>query len=179
MRYKGGWIDFLGRPLSLAHCAGLERMGTSTRKQSYLAAAANARSLVYNLKKKKKTLKIPFLLSPPLSSEMREKLKILGNEIELLREESSQKDLLLSKNRHEHTGSRAERDALRNELNVCAQDFKQRQSEVGILLILFIRPAEEIDDRMRILDDFLRESYAVLGGVFLLSCLFALHFSRM
>lgn len=66
----------------------------------------------------------------PFCSEMREKLKILGNETELLREESTQKDHLLARNRHDHAAARAERDALRNELNQCAIDFKHEQDTV-------------------------------------------------
>ena len=48
---------------------------------------------------------------------MREKLKILGNEVEILRNESTEKDKLLSKERTDHSATKQQRDAIRGDLN--------------------------------------------------------------
>lgn len=48
---------------------------------------------------------------------MKEKLKILGNEVEILRNESVEKDKLLGKERTDHSATIAQRDQLRADLN--------------------------------------------------------------
>mmetsp|Transcript_19952 Transcript_19952/g.64959 ORF Transcript_19952/g.64959 Transcript_19952/m.64959 type:complete len:918 (-) Transcript_19952:40-2793(-) len=63
-------------------------------------------------------------------AEMKEKLKILGNEIEILRAESANKDKLLAKARMEHSSSQLERDHLRAELNKSALTFREKQDIV-------------------------------------------------
>jgi len=63
-------------------------------------------------------------------AEMKEKLKILANEVEILRSESNNKDKLLTKAHQEHTTSVIERDQVRGELNKCAVTFRDRQDTV-------------------------------------------------
>lgn len=52
-------------------------------------------------------------------AEMREKLKILGNEVDILRSESTEKDKLLNKEKTAHTATVIQRDAIRSDLNKC------------------------------------------------------------
>lgn len=54
--------------------------------------------------------------STQISAEMREKIKILSNEMEILRTAVSQKERLLQKTRLRHMNSVVIRDSLRNEL---------------------------------------------------------------
>ena len=63
-------------------------------------------------------------------AEMKEKLKILGNEIDILRTETLNKEKLLAKARTDHSNAQIDRDHLRSELNKCALTFKIRQEAV-------------------------------------------------
>ncbi|CAG9467664.1 unnamed protein product [Pedinophyceae sp. YPF-701] len=63
-------------------------------------------------------------------AEMREKLKILDNEVDILRTESNDKDSKLQKNEHDHQLAQAERDQVRNELTRSVQEFQRRQDVV-------------------------------------------------
>ena len=63
-------------------------------------------------------------------AEMKEKLKILSNETEILRVEAVSKDRLLSKARLDHSAADSERDHLRANLNRCALQFRERQASV-------------------------------------------------
>mmetsp|Transcript_45819 Transcript_45819/g.146098 ORF Transcript_45819/g.146098 Transcript_45819/m.146098 type:complete len:640 (-) Transcript_45819:1083-3002(-) len=63
-------------------------------------------------------------------AEMKEKLKILTNEIDILRTESVAKDRLLGKARLEHGTAKMERDHQRADLNKCALLFRDRQAVV-------------------------------------------------
>ena len=63
-------------------------------------------------------------------AEMKEKLKILANEIDILRLESVNKDKLLSKAHSEHNSSMLERDQVRGEINKCAISFREKQDTV-------------------------------------------------
>lgn len=63
-------------------------------------------------------------------AEMREKQKIMSNELDILRDESSSKDLLLEEKRNQHEDAIVERNALRAKLNKMGQSFKERQGRV-------------------------------------------------
>lgn len=63
-------------------------------------------------------------------AEMMEKLKILGNETEILRNEVASKDKLLAKARHDLQTGQVDRDHLRAELNKCALVYKEKQDAV-------------------------------------------------
>ena len=60
-------------------------------------------------------------------AEMMEKLKILANETEILRNEVSNKDKLLQKARHDLQTGQVDRDHLRAELNKCALVYQEKQ----------------------------------------------------
>mmetsp|Transcript_28894 Transcript_28894/g.84706 ORF Transcript_28894/g.84706 Transcript_28894/m.84706 type:complete len:930 (-) Transcript_28894:174-2963(-) len=63
-------------------------------------------------------------------AEMKEKIKILQNEVDILRRESAQKDAFLSKEHLEHQNSTSSRDALRIELNKANASLADRHAEV-------------------------------------------------
>mmetsp|Transcript_41716 Transcript_41716/g.50580 ORF Transcript_41716/g.50580 Transcript_41716/m.50580 type:complete len:921 (+) Transcript_41716:130-2892(+) len=63
-------------------------------------------------------------------SEMKEKLKILGNEVEILRGEIMNKDKLLTKAQVEHNAAQVDRNHLQTELNKCAIIFREKQNTV-------------------------------------------------
>ena len=63
-------------------------------------------------------------------AEMREKIRILQNEVEILGNESSAKDKALSKERTAHTQAQTQRDALRQDLNKLLLEYRSKQSVV-------------------------------------------------
>ena len=63
-------------------------------------------------------------------AEMKEKLKILANEQEILRTETLNKEKLLTKARLDLSIAQADREHLRSELNKCAFVFKQKQEVI-------------------------------------------------
>merc|ERR1719197_139840 len=67
-------------------------------------------------------------------SEMKEKIKILQNEVEILRNESVAKDKALSKERLEHGNSFYARDALRAEGNKAMSAVKDKEVQVSQLV---------------------------------------------
>ncbi|GMI18091.1 hypothetical protein TrLO_g1215 [Triparma laevis f. longispina] len=63
-------------------------------------------------------------------AEMKEKIKILQNEVEILRNESVGKDKVLSKEKAAHQSSQAQRDSLRLDTNKANAEYKKKQEEV-------------------------------------------------
>jgi chromosome segregation ATPase len=63
-------------------------------------------------------------------AEMKEKIKILQNEVEILRNESLAKDKALSKERLAHQNAQASRDGLRLDTNKCQAQYRQKQEQV-------------------------------------------------
>jgi hypothetical protein len=57
---------------------------------------------------------------------MKERIKILQNEVEILRNESAEKDRLLVKIKHEVAGEVTTRDRYRKELNMLELEFKKK-----------------------------------------------------
>ena len=64
-------------------------------------------------------------------AEMKERIKILQNEVEILRNESAEKDRLLVKIKHEVAAEVTTRDRYRKELNMLELEFKKKQSHIG------------------------------------------------
>jgi len=62
--------------------------------------------------------------------EMKEKLRILGNEVDILREEVLSKDTILNKAHVGHTASTVDREQLRMELNRTLASFREKQDNV-------------------------------------------------
>eukprot|EP00891_Asterochloris_glomerata_P006908 jgi/Astpho2/6908/Aster-01775 len=63
-------------------------------------------------------------------AELKEKLKMLGNEFEILRGEEINKQKLLERAQSEHGQSVSSRDQQRSELNKCSVHFRKRQTMV-------------------------------------------------
>ena len=63
-------------------------------------------------------------------AEMKEKIKILENEVEILRNESLSKDKGLTREASEHVAAQKQRDALRLETNKCQALYRQKQELV-------------------------------------------------
>lgn len=64
-------------------------------------------------------------------AEMKERIKILMNEVDILRIESAEKDRALIEVRHNVQNQTYERDSNRTELNKNEYKFKQKQSIIG------------------------------------------------
>lgn len=63
-------------------------------------------------------------------AEMREKIRILNNEVEILGNERTAKDLALQKEHNSHQQAQNQRDALRQDLNRLLSEYRTRQSTV-------------------------------------------------
>lgn len=63
-------------------------------------------------------------------AEMRERIKILSNEVDILQNESSAKDKALQKEQTAHTTAAAQRDLLRVEANRAASEYREKQTLV-------------------------------------------------
>ncbi|KAJ3328888.1 hypothetical protein HDU76_009092 [Blyttiomyces sp. JEL0837] len=64
------------------------------------------------------------------AAEMKEKIKILSNEIEILRHEIMNKDRELTKKRQENTAAYAIRDAAKNEANKLLATYRERRDQI-------------------------------------------------
>ena len=63
-------------------------------------------------------------------SEMREKIRILLSEVEILGNESTAKDTALAKEKNAHQHSQVQRDALRQDMNGLLSEYRAKQSVV-------------------------------------------------
>ena len=61
---------------------------------------------------------------------MREKIRILNNEVEILSNESVAKDLPLSKEKSAHAQAQSQRDSLRQDMNRLLSEYRSRQASV-------------------------------------------------
>jgi chromosome segregation ATPase len=64
------------------------------------------------------------------TGEMRERLKILRNEVDILHNECSAKDKALNKEQHAFATASSQRDALRAAVNTAAKEYTERQQRV-------------------------------------------------
>lgn len=63
-------------------------------------------------------------------AEMREKIRILTNEVEILGNESSAKDVALNKEKTAHVQAQHQRDSLRQDMNRLLSEYRSKQSTV-------------------------------------------------
>jgi len=63
-------------------------------------------------------------------AEMKEKLRVLDNEVDILRVESTERTKSLQRREHENQLARVQRDGVRNELTRAVREFQKRQSVV-------------------------------------------------
>lgn len=87
-------------------------------------------------------------------AEMKEKIKILQNEVEILQNESLAKDKALGKERLAHQTAQVQRDALRLETNKCHAQYRAKQETVD-------RQIVEIDKLNSIINAMEREMLAL------------------
>ncbi|KAJ3296076.1 hypothetical protein HK104_002021, partial [Borealophlyctis nickersoniae] len=64
------------------------------------------------------------------AAEMKEKIKILSNEIEILRHEIANKDRELAKRRQENTAAYGQRDTSKNEANKLLAQYREKRDEI-------------------------------------------------
>lgn len=69
-------------------------------------------------------------------AEMRERIKILHNEVDILQNESNAKDKALAKERQAHAVAAVQRDALRVDANKCAVLYRERQTAVEAKIMI-------------------------------------------
>jgi hypothetical protein len=69
-------------------------------------------------------------------AEMKEKIKILQNEVEILRNESIAKDKALSKERLAHQTAQCARDGLRLDTNKFQAQYRTKQEQVFVVVSL-------------------------------------------
>lgn len=85
---------------------------------------------LYNLVKNQRNKFVSLIQSSSQSiSEMKEKLKVLSNEVEILRNESANKDKMLSKAHSDYSSVKVERDQERNDLNKELYRVKEKQQQ--------------------------------------------------
>jgi chromosome segregation ATPase len=68
--------------------------------------------------------------STQAAAEMKEKIRILGNEVEILGNESTAKDLALSKEKGQHLQAQNHRNALRQDMNRLLSEYRSKQGMV-------------------------------------------------
>merc|ERR1740130_2339177 len=88
-------------------------------------------SVLYDVVKNERNKYVNLIQSSSQAlAEMKEKIKILQNEVEILRNESLAKDRALSKEALDHHTAQCMRDALRLENNKCSATYRIKQESV-------------------------------------------------
>ena len=88
-------------------------------------------SVLYDVVKKERNKYVNAIqMSSQALAEMKEKIKILQNEVEILRNETLAKDRALNKERMTHQKTQAWRDQLRLECNKCNSQYRKKQEQV-------------------------------------------------
>lgn len=89
-------------------------------------------------------------------AEMREKIRILNNEVEILGNESGSKDSALVKERTAHLQAQHQRDALRQDMNRLLSDYRAKQGTVE-------QQIQEIDKLNIVISALEREMLEIKG----------------
>ena len=132
--------------------AGAARSGMARRRSKEQAAEVRQRdALAHDLKKRRRDITnnikefdklyemvkeqrnafVTLITSSRRSvAELREKLKILANEIDVLRGESADKETTLFRTHQDHAKARSERDSARAEMNKARVVFRERREEL-------------------------------------------------
>eukprot|EP00595_Chromulina_sp_UTEXLB2642_P000650 CAMPEP_0196766716 /NCGR_PEP_ID=MMETSP1095-20130614/29167_1 /TAXON_ID=96789 ORGANISM="Chromulina nebulosa, Strain UTEXLB2642" /NCGR_SAMPLE_ID=MMETSP1095 /ASSEMBLY_ACC=CAM_ASM_000446 /LENGTH=648 /DNA_ID=CAMNT_0042130327 /DNA_START=762 /DNA_END=2708 /DNA_ORIENTATION=+ len=88
-------------------------------------------SALYEVVKNERNKYVNLIQSSAQSfAEMKEKIRILSNEVEILGNESSAKDVALTKEKTSHNQSQRQRDGLRQDMNRLLADCKVKQSVI-------------------------------------------------
>ena len=97
---------------------------------------------LYEMVKEQRNAFVTLITSSRRSvAELREKLKILANEIDILRGESADKETTLFRTHQDHAKARAERDSARAEMNKARVVFRERREELDEQISLIDSPA--------------------------------------
>ena len=93
-------------------------------------------SALYDVVKNERNKYVNYIqASSQASAEMREKIRILQSEVEILRNESQCKDTALSNVKLSHHSSQCERDTSRLEVNRFQAKYREKQREVEHLIV--------------------------------------------
>lgn len=132
-----------------------------TKKYTELNNRLKEFSALYDVVKNERNKYVNLMQSSSQAlAEMKEKLKILINEVEILRVESKTKTKVLLKERSQHTASQAHRDGLRLDLHKSNMHHYKKQEVIEQQIIEIRRLNTTIDtlekDMLRIKNDFER-----------------------
>ena len=102
-----------------------------TKRCNEIANRLKEFSALYEVVKNERNKYINLIQSSAQAlAEMREKLRILNNEVDILGSEHAAKDLALSKERNAHNQGQSQRDNLRQDLNRFLAEYRMKQSIV-------------------------------------------------
>lgn len=102
-----------------------------TKRCNELANRLKEFSALYEVVKNERNKYVNLIQgSTQAMAEMREKIRILHNEIEILTNESTAKDIALAKERSAHQQAQNQRDSLRQDLNRLLSEYRSKQSMV-------------------------------------------------
>ena len=102
-----------------------------TKRCNELANRLKEFSALYEVVKNERNKYVSLIQgSTQVMAEMREKIRILHNEIEILTNESTAKDIALAKEKSAHQQAQNIRDSLRQDLNRLLSEYKSKQNTV-------------------------------------------------
>ena len=103
----------------------------ATKRSNEISNRLKEFSALYEVVKNERNKYVNLIQSSSQAlAEMKEKIRILNNELEILRNEGVSKDKALSKERMSHQQAFNQRDGLRQEMNKLLSEYRQKQSVV-------------------------------------------------
>jgi chromosome segregation ATPase len=103
----------------------------ATKRSNEISNRLKEFSALYEVVKNERNKYVNLIQSSSQAlAEMKEKIRILNNELEILRNEGSSKDKALSKEKMSHQQALNQRDGLRQEMNKLLSEYRQKQSVV-------------------------------------------------
>lgn len=106
-------------------------IGDLTKRCNEISNRLKEFSALYEVVKNERNKYVNLIQSSAQAlAEMREKIRILHNEVEILGNERTAKDMALSKERNSHQQAQNQRDALRQDLNRLLSEYRAKQSTV-------------------------------------------------
>lgn len=103
----------------------------ATKRSNEISNRLKEFSALYEVVKNERNKYVNLIQSSSQAlAEMKEKIRILNNELEILRNEGVSKDKALSKEKLSHQQALNQRDGLRQEMNKLLSEYRQKQSVV-------------------------------------------------
>ncbi|CAM9669684.1 unnamed protein product [Ectocarpus fasciculatus] len=103
----------------------------ATKRSNEISNRLKEFSALYEVVKNERNKYVNLIQSSSQAlAEMKEKIRILNNELEILRNEGMSKDKALSKEKLSHQQALNQRDGLRQEMNKLLSEYRQKQSVV-------------------------------------------------